>query len=219
VASGRPLAPRPEGETPPSLAELQLEARGCRACPLWIHATQTVFGEGNPRARVVLVGEQPGDAEDLAGRPFVGPAGKILDRALADAGIERETLYVTNAVKHFKWEPRGRRRMHKTPVQQEITACHRWLEAELETLRPALVVCLGATAVRALISRDSTITELRGRILERPAGPAWLVTVHPSYILRVPPHLHGQVYQSFVADLHLARPFLTAPADEGEPAP
>jgi uracil-DNA glycosylase family protein len=204
---------------PPSLAELQLEAKGCKACPLWIHATQTVFGEGNPRARVVLVGEQPGDAEDLAGHPFVGPAGKILDRALADAGIEREALYLTNAVKHFKWEPRGKRRMHKTPVQQEIAACHRWVEGELEILKPALVVCLGATAVRALIGRDGTITELRGRIMERPAGPAWLVTVHPSYVLRVPPLVHGRVYQSFVADLLLARPFLAAPSGGNGQAP
>lgn len=195
-----------------SVADLKLEARNCKACPLWMHATQTVFGEGNPRARAVLVGEQPGDAEDLAGQPFVGPAGKVLDRALLDAGLDRESLYLTNAVKHFKWEPRGRRRMHKTPGQQEIAACHRWLEAELEAIKPALVVCLGATAVRAVIGRDRTVTELRGRIIERRAGPAWLVTVHPSYILRVPPQVHSQVYQSFVADLRLARPFLAVPA-------
>ncbi|MGE5493606.1 MAG: UdgX family uracil-DNA binding protein [Actinomycetota bacterium] len=196
----------------PSLVEIGLEAKGCRACPLWMHATQTVFGEGNPQARVVLVGEQPGDAEDVAGRPFVGPAGKILDRALEDAEIDRGALYVTNAVKHFKWEPRGKRRMHKTPAQQEIAACHRWIERELEIIRPALVVCLGATAVHALIGRDRTVTSLRGRIMERPEGPAWLVTVHPSYILRVPPQVHSQVYQSFVADLRLARPFVDLPA-------
>ncbi|HJW27281.1 MAG TPA: UdgX family uracil-DNA binding protein [Rhodocyclaceae bacterium] len=193
-----------------SLDDLEAEARGCRACPLWLHATQTVFGEGNPQARVVLVGEQPGDAEDVAGRPFVGPAGKILDRALEDAEIERDEIYVTNAVKHFKWEPRGKRRMHKTPAQQEIAACHRWIESELEAIQPALVVCLGATAVHALIGKDRTVSSLRGRIIERPAGPAWLVTVHPSYILRVPPQVHGLVYQSFVADLRLAQPFVGA---------
>lgn len=198
---------------PPQLPELREEARGCRACPLWLHATQTVFGEGDPRAPVVLVGEQPGDAEDLAGRPFVGPAGQILDRALAEAGLDRQRLYVTNAVKHFKWEPRGRRRLHKTPTQLEITACHRWLEGELAAIQPTLVVCLGATAVHALIDRESTITALRGRIIGPRNGPAWLVTVHPSYILRVPPQIHGTAYQSFVADLRLARPFLDRAPD------
>ncbi|MBS1189793.1 MAG: phage polymerase-related protein [Rhodocyclaceae bacterium] len=197
---------------PPDLAELRREAQSCKACPLWIHATQTVFGEGDPQARIVLVGEQPGDAEDRAGHPFVGPAGQVLDRALAEAGIDRAAIYVTNAVKHFKWEPRGKRRMHKTPLQQEIAACRRWIEGELAAIRPDLVVCLGATAVHALIDREATITGLRGRIIERQAGPAWLVTVHPSYILRVPPQAHSLVYQSFVADLRLARPFLPAPA-------
>jgi len=136
-----------------SLEALRRAAKGCRDCPLWAHATQTVFGEGAARARLVLVGEQPGDAEDREGHPFVGPAGHILDQALQEAGIERRTVYVTNAVKHFKWEPRGKRRLHKTPAQREIEACHQWLEGELAAVKPALIVALGATAenVRRMI--------------------------------------------------------------------
>jgi DNA polymerase len=191
------------------LAELSDEAKHCTACPLWRNATQTVFGEGSPEARVMLVGEQPGDAEDLAGRPFVGPAGKILDRALADAGLEREKLYVTNVVKHFKWELRGRRRLHKTPVQSEIAACRRWLDAEQEVIDPLLLICLGVTAAHAVIGGSQPLTGLRGRIIRREAGPALLATVHPSYVLRVPPNIHAQVYQGMVSDLKAATDFLS----------
>ncbi|HET9471019.1 MAG TPA: UdgX family uracil-DNA binding protein, partial [Usitatibacter sp.] len=133
---------KPRSSPAAELARLRGEAAGCRDCPLWEHATQTVFGEGSPKARLMLVGEQPGDSEDRAGHPFVGPAGRILDQALRDAGIDRAATYVTNAVKHFKWEPRGKRRLHKTPAQREIDACRQWLEREIATVRPALVVCL-----------------------------------------------------------------------------
>ena len=190
------------------LAALRAQARGCKACPLWRNATQTVFGEGDGRARIVLVGEQPGDAEDLKGKPFVGPAGAVLDRALADAGLDRSQLYVTNAVKHFKWEPRGKRRLHKTPAQQEIEACRQWLDRELETIQPQLVIGLGATASRALMGRAVKLGELRGKIIPRDSAPALLFTVHPSYILRVPPENREQAYRELVADLKIATGFL-----------
>ena len=190
------------------LAALRVQARGCKACPLWRNATQTVFGEGNGRASIVLVGEQPGDAEDLKGKPFVGPAGAVLDRALADAGLDRSELYVTNAVKHFKWEPRGKRRLHKTPAQQEIEACRQWLDRELETIQPDLVVGLGATASRALMGRAVKLGELRGKIIPRESAPVLLLTVHPSYILRVPPENRDQAYRELVADLKIATGFL-----------
>lgn len=195
-----------------SLAELSAEAAGCTACPLWRHATRTVFGEGDPEARAMLVGEQPGDAEDVAGRPFVGPAGKMLDRALADAGLRREMLYVTNAVKHFKWEARGGRRLHKTPGPEEIRACGRWLAAEMEALVPELLIALGATAAHALLGGRQPLAGLRGRIIARPAGAPLLATVHPSYVLRVPASLHGPVYKSLVADLRVAVQFLAGRA-------
>src|SRR5262245_37485125 len=164
-----------------SLARLREAARACRDCPLWRHATQTVFGEGPRTASILLIGEQPGDQEDIAGRPFVGPAGRVLDRALTDAGIDRAATYVTNAVKHFKYELRGKRRLHKTPAQNEIAACHQWLERELRSIGPRLVVALGATAARALFGRPTPITKNRGRVLQLPdlAGidpPAALVT-------------------------------------------
>jgi len=163
-----------------------------------------VFGEGNARAPIVLVGEQPGDAEDLKGRPFVGPAGAVLDKALADAGLAREDLYVTNAVKHFKWEPRGKRRLHKTPAQQEIEACRQWLERELDLIRPSLIVAMGVTAARALLGRQVTLTKMRGRIMARDNAPAVLLTVHPSYILRVPPESRDEAYDHMVHDLRVA---------------
>jgi DNA polymerase len=175
---------------------------------LWRDATQTVFGEGNARARIVVVGEQPGDVEDLKGKPFVGPAGAVLDRALADAGLDRAELYVTNAVKHFKWEPRGKRRLHKTPAQQEIEACRQWLDRELETVKPDLVVGLGATASRALFGRAVKLTEMRGKIIARDNAPALLLTVHPSYILRVPPENRDEVYSELVADLKIAADYV-----------
>jgi DNA polymerase len=190
------------------LDALRAQARSCRACPLWRPATQTVFGEGTAHAPLLLVGEQPGDAEDVSGRPFVGPAGKILDAALAQAGIGRESVYVTNAVKHFKFELRGRRRVHKTPAQKEIEACRPWLTAEIDVVGPRLVVCLGLTAAHALLDPAATLESLRGRI-RTPAGrPALLATVHPSYVLRVPPSLRAGAYDRLVADLQLAADFI-----------
>ena len=186
------------------LNELRSQARDCKACPLWRNATQTVFGEGNARAPIVLVGEQPGDVEDLQGRPFVGPAGAVLDKALADAGLAREELYVTNAVKHFKWEPRGKRRLHKTPAQQEIEACRQWLERELELIKPSLIVAMGVTAARAVLGRQVTLTRMRGKIMARANAPAVLLTVHPSYILRVPPESRDEAYDQMVHDLRVA---------------
>jgi len=169
-----------------SLAALRETARGCTACPLWLSGTQTVFGEGLKRARLLLVGEQPGDKEDLEGRPFVGPAGRLLDEALVEAGIERTDAYVTNAVKHFKWQPRGKRRIHQKPNWSEIAACRPWLEAELAVVRPEVLVCLGATAAQALLGRDVRVTRDRGRPLESILAPVALATVHPSSILRAP---------------------------------
>ena len=186
------------------LDALRAQARDCRACTLWRHATQTVFGEGNARAPIMLVGEQPGDIEDQKGRPFVGPAGAVLDKALADAALARESVYVTNAVRHFKWEPRGKRRLHKTPAQQEIEACRQWLERELELIKPSLIVAMGTTAARAVLGRAVTLTRMRGRIMPRDNAPAVLLTVHPSYILRVPPQSRDQAYEDLVHDLRVA---------------
>jgi uracil-DNA glycosylase len=169
-----------------SLAALREAARGCTACPLWRTGTQTVFGEGLKRARLFLVGEQPGDREDLAGRPFVGPAGRLLDEALVEAGIDRADAYVTNAVKHFKWEPRGKRRIHQKPNWSEIAACRPWLDGELAVVQPEVLVCLGATAAQALLGREVRVTRDRGRLLETELAPAALATVHPSSILRAP---------------------------------
>ncbi|HVY05347.1 MAG TPA: UdgX family uracil-DNA binding protein [Burkholderiales bacterium] len=192
----------------PNLDSLREQARDCRACDLWRRATQTVFGEGPARAQAMLVGEQPGDAEDLQGHPFVGPAGALLDRALVDAGLDRNKLYVTNAVKHFKWEPRGKRRLHKTPAQQEIEACHRWLEEEIAILHPRLIVCLGATAARAVTGRPVKVGDSRGNIVELEAGPALLFTVHPSFVLRVPGDARKHAYDALVADLKVAADYL-----------
>lgn len=155
----------------------------------------------------MLVGEQPGDQEDRQGHPFVGPAGQLLDRALADAGIDRDSVYVTNAVKHFKWEPRGKRRLHKKPGESEITACHQWLERELELVTPELVVAMGATAARALLGRTTPIEANRGRTMQFNAGMQLLVTVHPSYLLRVPDAFRADAYARFVQDLRVAAPF------------
>ena len=187
-----------------SLDAVRAQAKNCKACPLWRNATQTVFGEGNARARIVLVGEQPGDVEDLKGRPFVGPAGAVLDKALADAGLQRDELYVTNAVKHFKWELRGKRRLHKTPAQQEIEACRQWLDREFEAIAPDLIICLGGTASRAVTGRAVKLAEMRGKIIAREGAPALLLTVHPSYVLRVPSQSRDEVYEQFVRDLKIA---------------
>ena len=170
----------------PTIEKLQRVARNCRACPLWKTGTQTVFGEGSRTAQVVFVGEQPGNDEDLAGKPFVGPAGKLLNHALEEAGIDRDEVYVTNAVKHFKWEPKGKRRIHKKPNAREIAACHPWLQAELEVLKPKLLVCLGATAAQALLGKEFRVSQQRGELIESNLAPNVMATVHPSSILRAP---------------------------------
>jgi DNA polymerase len=201
--------PQPQPDMPKvGLTKLRSEAEHCTACPLYKHATQTVFGEGPVKARFVLVGEQPGDQEDLAGKPFVGPAGQLLDRALEDAGIDRKTVYITNAVKHFKFEPRGKRRIHSKPNASEVKVCsHTWLARELDTIEPDFVVALGATAAQALSGKAVAITKLRGQALEWADGRRGLATVHPSYLLRIPDHASKEAeYKKFVADLkHAAK--------------
>jgi uracil-DNA glycosylase family protein len=188
----------------------------CRNCPLWQYATQAVPGEGPVAARLMLVGEQPGDQEDLAGRPFVGPAGQLLDRALSAAGIDRSEVYVTNAVKHFKYELRGKRRLHKKPAELEIAACHAWYESEVATVQPALIVALGATAVRAVLGRALPILANRGKLIEPhnelPPSTRVLVTVHPSYLLRVLPETREAEYGRFVEDLKIAAKYISRAA-------
>jgi len=199
-------APEPKSEPSPyrSLAAARQDAADCQRCPLYKHATQTVFGEGPAHAHVVFVGEQPGDQEDLQGKPFVGPAGQMFDRALAEAAIDRKLVYVTNAVKHFKFEPRGKRRLHQKPNNAEIEACHWWLDNELRLLRPQLVVALGATAARALTGRDVTISRTRGRLMQLRDGVEGFITVHPSFLLRLPdPESKEREFAHFVADLML----------------
>jgi len=188
----------------PSLAKVRSAARTCRNCDLWKNATQTVFGEGPARASIMLVGEQPGNDEDLAGHPFVGPAGKLLDRALEDAGIDRRQVYVTNVVKHFKWEPRGKRRIHKKPRQSEIEACRPWLEDELAIVKPTALVCLGSTAAQALLGRAFRVTAQRGTPVPSTLAPLVVATVHPSSILRAPDEETRRVeYDRFVKDLRV----------------
>ena len=185
-----------------SLAEVRAAASKCTACHLYKRATQTVFGEGPKNAPMMLVGEQPGDYEDVAGKPFVGPAGKIMDRALEEAGIDRSQVYVTNAVKHFKWEPRGKRRIHKKPNSREIAACRPWLEAELRLVKPKLLVCLGATAAQAIFGPSFRVTRERGKVLSSKLAPRVLATVHPSSLLRQPDEESRQrEYKRFVSDL------------------
>lgn len=187
----------------PTLAQMRREAADCRRCPLYRNATQTVFGEGGAHAAIVFVGEQPGDQEDLQGKPFVGPAGKIFDRALAEAGIARKETYVTNAVKHFKFEPRGKKRLHKRPDRSEIEACRWWLKGEIALIRPKLIVALGATAARALTGKTLVIGKVRGTRVDL-MGHKGFVTVHPSYLLRVPDEAARRLeYSKFVADLRL----------------
>src|SRR5437870_3263082 len=194
--------------TPPdtsSLAKMRAAARECTGCHLYKRATQTVFGEGPKDAPIMLVGEQPGDYEDVAGKPFVGPAGKIMDRALEEAGIDRSKVYVTNAVKHFKWEPRGKRRIHQKPNSREIAACRPWLEAELRLVKPKLLVCLGATAAQAVFGPSFRVTRKRGKVLSSKLAPRVLATVHPSSLLRQPDEESREhEYKRFVADLHAA---------------
>ena len=197
----RPAKP-PEGSSWSSLREA---ARDCTACHLYKRATQTVFGEGPKSGGIMLVGEQPGDYEDVAGKPFVGPAGKMMDRALEEAGIDRRKVYVTNAVKHFKWEPRGKRRLHKKPNAREIAACRPWLEAELRLVRPSLVVAMGATAAQTIFGPAFRVTQERGKILSSKLAPKVVATVHPSSLLRQPDEASRErEYQNFVADLRTA---------------
>jgi len=194
-----------------SLSALREAAQDCRGCPLWRTGTQTVFGDGRRTARLLLVGEQPGDREDLEGRPFVGPAGRLLDEALEEARIDRVDAYVTNAVKHFKWEPRGKRRIHQKPSAGEIAACRPWLEAELEVVKPHVLVCLGATASQALLGRGVRVTKDRGRPLESELAAVAFVTVHPSSILRAPDGESRQRERAlFVDDLRVAAAALDA---------
>ncbi|MGF7158898.1 DNA polymerase [Rhodoligotrophos appendicifer] len=198
-------APERRTEEAGDLAKLSADVQACTRCPLYKDATQAVFGEGPGHAEVVLVGEQPGDQEDLAGRPFVGPAGQLLDRALADAGIDREKVYVTNAVKHFKFEPRGKRRIHKSPSTGEIDICRWWLDKEIGLTKPKLVVAMGASAARAVTGRSLTISKERGRAIPLKHGMDGLITVHPSFMLRLPDaESKAREYDRFVADLKFA---------------
>ena len=192
-------APIPDKLTLPAL---RAASANCKACDLWKLGTQTVFGEGSAGARVMLVGEQPGDKEDLQGRPFVGPAGAVLDKALAAAGIDRKDVYVTNIVKHFKWEPRGKRRLHKKPNALEISACRPWLEAEIKVVKPEVVVLLGATAAQGMMGNQFRVTKQRGQWLESNIAPLVMATVHPSSILRAPDDdSRHEEMRKFVADL------------------
>jgi uracil-DNA glycosylase len=181
IETAAPLIP-----SRPTLKKLQVVAAGCQACDLWKTGTQTVFGEGKPSSTVMFVGEQPGDKEDLSGHPFVGPAGALLDKALAEAGIDRSAVYVTNVVKHFKWEPRGKRRIHKKPNAAEITACRPWLEAEVNVIKPRAIICLGSTAAQAVIGPKFRVSIQRAQFVPSDLAPFVTATVHPSSILRAP---------------------------------
>jgi uracil-DNA glycosylase family protein len=194
----------------PTLSSLREAAAGCTACPLYETATQTVFGEGLKRARLMLIGEQPGDREDIEGHPFVGPAGRILDQALEQAEIERADAYITNVVKHFKWTPKGKRRIHQAPRAEEIKACAPWLEAELEVVTPEVVVCLGATAVRAVIGTKARVMKDHGQFLESKLGRTAMPTLHPSAILRADPDDRDDAMALLVGDLSRARDRLAA---------
>jgi uracil-DNA glycosylase len=202
-ANGEPTDPAqrkiPSARNPEDLAGL---AARCKACDLWKRATQVVFGEGSSHATVILVGEVPGDQEDRVGRPFVGPAGALLDKALAEAGIDRSKVYVTNVVKHFNWEERGKRRIHKKPSASQIAACRPWLDAEISRLRPKVLVCLGATAAQALLGKDFRVTKQRGEFIESALAPHVMATVHPSSILRAPDdETRHEETKRFIADL------------------
>lgn len=188
-----------------SLSTVRAAAKDCTACHLYKNATQTVFGEGPKKASIMLVGEQPGDSEDVAGRPFVGPAGKIMDRALEEAGIDRKQVYVTNTVKHFKWEPRGKRRIHQKPNSREVAACRPWLEAELRVVKPKLVVALGSTAGQTIFGPSFRVTRERGKLLSSKLAPKVVATVHPSSLLRQPDEeSRHREYKHFVSDLRVA---------------
>ena len=197
ILSAAPLIP-----VRPTLDRLRAAAKSCRACPLWKTGTQTVFGEGSPEAKVLFVGEQPGNDEDLTGRPFVGPAGKLLDKVLEEVGIDRDEVYVTNVVRHFKWEPVGKRRIHKKPNSREIAACRPWLDAELDVIEPTVLVCLGATASQALLGKDFPVSRHRGQLIESSLAPFVMATVHPSSILRAPDdEKRREAREQFTADM------------------
>lgn len=205
--------PTAEAFMPPriTLNTLREAAAGCQGCPLYKLGTQTVFGEGRKNARVIMIGEQPGDQEDKSGKPFVGPSGQLLDSALDEVGIDRDDVYVTNSVKHFKWEPRGTRRIHAKPNAREIQACKPWLSAELQVVKPQMVVCLGATAAQALMGKDFRITKSRGEIFRDTQYAPWLMaTVHPSSILRAPSEEREAARRAFVEDLRVAAEAMSA---------
>jgi uracil-DNA glycosylase family protein len=200
----------------PTLGSVREVAKGCKACDLHKRGTQTVFGEGPRRAEIMMVGEQPGDAEDLAGRPFVGPAGRILDRGLEEAGIDRSLVYVTNVVKHFKWEPRGKRRIHAKPNAAEISACRPWLETEIALVKPRVVVCLGATAAQALLGKSFKVSRQRGEFVSSALAPLVTATVHPSSILRAPDEdARHEEMQRFIDDLKKIAAALARTANGG----
>jgi len=198
----KPLSAAPFVPDSTSLKTLEAAAEKCRGCDLYKAATQVVFGAGPKRARIVLVGEQPGDQEDRQGEPFVGPAGALLDKALADAGIPRDQIFLTNAVKHFKWEPRGKRRIHKKPRMSEVKACRPWLEAELRAVQPAVVVCLGATAAQSMLGASFKLMTQRGQVVSSPIASRVVATIHPSAVLRAPDSEGRRAaYEMLVADL------------------
>ncbi|HEX2835772.1 MAG TPA: UdgX family uracil-DNA binding protein [Thermoanaerobaculia bacterium] len=206
VQTAAPLVP-----PRPTLPKLRAAAAECTACDLWRTGTQTVFGEGKSSSTMLFIGEQPGDKEDLAGRPFVGPAGVLFDRALEEVGIDRDTVYVTNVVKHFKWEPRGKRRIHKKPNAVEITACRPWLEAEIRVVHPRAIICLGATAAQAVIGRSFRVTAQRGEFVESDLAEFVTATVHPSSILRAPSdEARALERERFVEDLRKIKEKVTA---------
>jgi len=179
-------------------------AAKCKGCDIYINATQTVFGEGDVSSGIMFVGEVPGDEEDLRGHPFVGPAGRLMEKAFVEVGIDRTKVYVTNAVKHFKWKPRGKRRIHEKPRISEIMACEPWLRAEIKLIEPRILVCLGATAAQTLLSKDFRVTQMRGKWIDSPLAEKVMATIHPSAILRTEGELREQAYQDFVGDLRLA---------------
>jgi DNA polymerase len=196
-----------------SLKVMSAAVQRCEGCELYKWATQAVFGEGRQSAKLLMIGEQPGNEEDLKGKPFVGPSGKLLDRALTEAGIDRKTIYLTNAVKHFKFEERGKRRLHKKPRASEIQACHPWLEAEIEAVHPAVIACLGATAAQSILGSAFRLTENRGRAIEHPLAPHVVATVHPSAILRIPDSRHRELeFAHFVRDLQVIRSLVAEPS-------
>ena len=204
---GQPSAAQELIPQAPTLLRLRDAAAGCRACDLYKTSTQTVFGEGAEQASVMFVGEQPGDREDVEGKPFVGPAGRLLDEALEEAGIDRGRVYITNAVKHFKWKPQGKRRLHQRPNAAEISACRPWLDAEIGLIKPKILVLLGATAAQALLGRDFRVSLQRGQFIERPGLPLIMATVHPSSILRAPDDESRQIeMEAFVRDLKRLSP-------------